>query len=121
MKKGGGAWEVPAPFRWYVARILASKNTILSCCSKSRYVLFLLMRYVSLLLVRFGAYSPLFIFPFLSLFSPKNYSLTLLIVGISTSILIPLIFNFFYFGSFVEVLFVLNCIIESQFIKYYII
>ena len=42
----------------------------------------------------------LFFFPFVSLSSFENYSLALLVVGISTSVLILLIFDFFDFGPF---------------------
>jgi len=59
-----------------------------------------------------------FFFPFFSISFSENYNLTLLVVSISTLILF---FLFFYLDSFVEILFVFNFIIESKFIKYYIL
>jgi hypothetical protein len=59
-----------------------------------------------------------FFFPFFSISFSENYNLTLLVVSISTLIFF---FLFFYLDSFVEILFVFNFIIESKFIKYYIL
>ena len=58
-------------------------------------------------------------FFFLSLSSFKNYSLTLFIICISTSILIHFIFLFLFLILFIKVLFVFNLIIPSQFVIYY--
>jgi len=69
-----------------------SKNALPYFCWKHLHVLFLLVWCVSLLVVRLGAYR--LCFCFFSLSSPKNHSLTLLVVGISTLVLILLIFNF---------------------------
>ena len=72
----------------------------------------------ALVVVWFVAGEPVFFFPFFSISFSENYNLTLLVVSISTLILF---FSFFYLYSFVEILFVFNFIIESKFIKYYIL
>jgi len=67
------------------------------------YILFHLEWHVLVLVVRFVASGHLFFFVF-SLLSPKNYSLTLFVVGILTSVLVLLIFNFcswLFYRSFI--------------------
>ena len=62
---------------------------------------------------------PLFFSPY-SISFPRNYNLTLLVIDISASVFILLIFHF-YLGLFLEVLYVFNFIFKFQFIKYYIL
>jgi hypothetical protein len=60
------------------------------------------------------------LFPFFFyLFSLENYNLTLFVICISTSVLILLILNFFFLEPLIEVLFIFNFILPSQFAIYY--
>jgi hypothetical protein len=73
--------------------LLTSKNALSSCRWKHRQVLFLLVQRVFLVMIRYVARKTFFFFSsYLSFL--KNYSLTLLVVGISTSVLILLISHF---------------------------
>ena len=111
----GGA---PVFFVWLVQHLSTSKNTLSPCHWNHCRVLFLLVRCVSPVVIQFGV-GMLFFFSFFSLFSFKNYNLTLLVVSISTLVLfIHLIFGF---GPFIDVLFVFNFTIQSKFTKYYIL
>jgi len=101
-----------------VLHLSVYKNAFIPYCWKRCCVIFLLVWHVSPVLIRFVTDMPFF-FPFYSLSSLWNYNLILLVVGISTSILIFFISNF-YLGCFVEVLYVFDFILQSQFIKYYV-
>ena len=86
-------------------------------CWKCNHILFLSVWRVSLVVVQFVTYE--LFFPFFSLSSPKNYSLTLLVIGI-----LILFFILWIFQSklnFNPSLFLFNFIFQSQFIKYYIL
>jgi hypothetical protein len=82
-------WEVFSPF---MQLLLASKTTLQLCHQKHHHVLFLVVRCILVILVWFIAGGPFFFF---SLSSLEDYSLTLFVVGISTLVLILLIFNFY--------------------------
>jgi hypothetical protein len=101
-----------------VLHLSVYKNAFIPYCWKRCCVIFLLVWHVSPVLIRFVTDVPFF-FTFYSLSSLWNYNLTLLVVGISTSILIFFISNF-YLGCFVEVLYVFDFILQSQFTKYYV-
>ena len=88
-----GAWEVPKHFERHMRCLSASKNALSTYRWKRCRVLFLLVRHISPVVVRFIA-SELFFPPFFSLSFIKNYSLALLVVGILTSVFILLISNF---------------------------
>ena len=96
--------------------LLVFKNDFLPCNWKSSCCLLFEATCV-------GAGSPIcrqlafFFFPLISLSFPENYSLTFFIVGILTSVFI---FYVLFLTLFVEILFVFNFIIHSQFTKYYI-
>jgi hypothetical protein len=70
----------------------------LSCCWKHHRVLFLIVRHVLAMMDRIVANGHLF--PFFYLFSLENYSLTLFVICIWTSVLILLILNFFSWTSY---------------------
>jgi len=79
------------------------EKVISLCHWKCHRVLFHLEWHVLALVVRFVASGHLFFF-FFSLLSPKNYSLTLFVVGILTSVLVLLIFIFcswLFYKSFI--------------------
>jgi hypothetical protein len=79
----------------------ASKTTLQLCHQKHHHVLFLVVRCMLVILVWFIACGPFFFF---SLSSLEDYSLTLFVVGISTLVLILLIFNFYswpFYRSFI--------------------
>ena len=117
MAHSGTCGEAFTPFRQHVWRLPMSKNIIPSYLWKRHKVFHLLEWCV---LWWWSGLLPvnLFFFPFFSISFSENYNLTLLVVSISTLILF---FSFFYLDSFVEILFVFNFIIESKFIKYYIL
>jgi hypothetical protein len=100
-------------------RLSTFKNTFLSCYWKCHHVLFLLVWYVSLLVVWFEVNEHFFFFFFL--LSPQKIT-----AQPSWLLAIQFLFLFFWFliffnlESFVEVLFVFNFILPSQFTKYYI-
>jgi hypothetical protein len=85
-------WKAPALFWRLILYLPASKNAILSCLLKRFSVLFLFVWHVSSVVVRFSTSGP-FVFLF-SLPTLKNYSLILLVIGISTSVIILLISHF---------------------------
>ena len=108
-----GMEEVPTHFS---QRFLTSKNILSTYRSKHRHFLFHVERHMSVLVVWFvTGWSPP---PTFSLSVPKNHSFTIFVIGISTSILIFLMF--FFLDPFVKVLFIFNFIIKFQFTKYYI-
>jgi len=81
------------PFERRMHSLLTSKSALSLCRWKHRQVLFLLVQRVFLVIIRYVARRPFFFFSsYLS--SLKNYSLTLLVIGISILILILLIFYF---------------------------
>ena len=106
-----GTWEMVV---WFITPL--SKNVFLSCCWKRHRVLFLIARCVLAMVIRFIASKPFSLSP-----PPKNtvWSFLLLVFQLQS------VFFFFWFlifilGHFVEVVFVFNFIIKSQFTKYYI-
>jgi len=78
---------VLTPFRRCIRYLPTSKNTLLSCCWKRHHVIFLLVQRISLMVVQFVTSGPFFL-SFFSLSSLENYSLALLVVGISIIVLI---------------------------------
>jgi hypothetical protein len=85
------------PFRRCIRYLPTSKNTLLFCCWKRHHVIFLLVQHISLMVVQFVTGGPFF-FSFFSLSSLENYSLALLVVGISIVVLI--LFLIFCLGFF---------------------
>jgi hypothetical protein len=112
------AWEAPVLFVQHVCCLLMFKNTLPSCLSMPCHILFMLVRCVSPVIVQFVPGGLFFYFLF-SLLS-WNYKLALLVINISTSVQFFL-FLIFSFGSFIEILFIFNFIIQSQFTRYYIL
>jgi hypothetical protein len=88
-----GVWDTLVPVGWCLRCLPISKNTLSPYRWKFHCFLFLLMRRVSSMMVWFGIGGSFFFFPSY-LLSLKNYSLTLLVFGISTSVLILLMSNF---------------------------
>jgi len=89
-----GEWDTLVPIGWCLRCLPTSKKYTLSPYRwKCHCFLFLLMQRVSPMMVWFGI-GGLFLFSPSSLMSLKNYSLTLLVFGISTSVLILLMSNF---------------------------
>ena len=86
-------------------------NVLLEASSCSLHISAIL-QCVYLVVVRFVASGPYLYFLFFSLSFPENYSLTLLIINISNSVLIFYIFNFLS-NPFIKVKFVFNFIIET--------
>ena len=99
-----GLWEVPALFERCMRHLLASEKSHLSCRWKWHHILFLLVQHESSVVVQFIVNEPFDCPPLFSLFSPENYSLIFLIVGISTLIFILLIFNFLSWFFFCKTL-----------------
>ena len=88
-----GKWEATTPPGWCVRCLPASENALMSCRWKRRLVLFLLVQHMSTMVIWFVVGRPFF---FLSSLFLKSYSLTLLVVGISTPVLIFFISNFVF-------------------------
>jgi hypothetical protein len=90
-----------------------------SCYWKCHHVLFPLAWYVSLLVVWFGVNEHFFFF-FLLLSPQKITAQPSWLLAIQFLFLFFWFLIFFYLEPFVEVLFVFNFILPSQFTKYYI-